>query len=446
MFNIARIPKFHCDVLSKPPSRSSPAAHKLLLMIHNWFYTVTVYHPGSEHQLLDVKNIDAQIRNVVLDVEQRLANGEKAVPIGVLSADGRDRWAEVGVLVVPVPCAYQVTFIGHLQNLQYLLSLSAKNQQTHQAILHSLMGLSLENATYTIPPSPSPFPRKSALASPKSSSLAPPQTTLDAHLHTIRSTQHNVSNRFFDKPFTLIVDPSTRAGATGEHSPCDALVPSIVAEWGVVGGVETSAFEEVTDSNTNGNNTVIVNNTNYNGEGWERLEWVVDDKIRKECVEAEERARRIVEDSDDSVLWFEGYGTDWIKHVGECYFCFFLPLRATCSADGLSFHATAKLAPDAYIQMVLQLAWYKTRGEFTATYETVLTRMFKRGRTETLRTLTRDSRLWVLAMVDPNCSVRFAPLAFCLTLTTLPRALPLRHHLPCTALHQYLDQCNHDLH
>lgn len=56
--------------------------------------------------------------------------------------------------------------------------------------------------------------------------------------------------------------------------------------------------------------------------------------------------------------------------------------------------------------MALQLAWYKTRGEFTATYETVLTRMFKNGRTETLRTLTRDAREWVLSMVDPKASVR----------------------------------------
>lgn len=55
--------------------------------------------------------------------------------------------------------------------------------------------------------------------------------------------------------------------------------------------------------------------------------------------------------------------------------------------------------------MALQLAWYQHRGEFTATYETVLTRMFKRGRTETLRTYSRESRLWVLSMMDPKATV-----------------------------------------
>ena len=55
--------------------------------------------------------------------------------------------------------------------------------------------------------------------------------------------------------------------------------------------------------------------------------------------------------------------------------------------------------------MAIQLAWYKTRGEFTATYETVLTRMFTHGRTETLRTFSRESRRWVLSMLDPFDSV-----------------------------------------
>lgn len=163
----------------------------------------------------------------------------------------------------------------------------------------SLMGLSLEHTTHTIPPTPSP-------------SLAPKgisQQTLDAHLHTIRANLINVGNRFFDKPLTLIVDPSTHAGATGEHSPCDALVPSIVAEYGIVEGVDAAAFEgsfDPTDAKDPGD--------------WVRLDWVADEKIYKECVAAEARAKHIIEDSDNSVLWFENYGMDWIKGVGKRFF------------------------------------------------------------------------------------------------------------------------------
>ncbi|TFK33238.1 acyltransferase ChoActase/COT/CPT [Crucibulum laeve] len=361
MFNIARIPKEYCDVLSTP-SASSPYSHCVLVMVHNWCYAVPVYHslptpqeaptPASATsdedpecpthslnlgELMSPPEIEKRLRAVVLDVEARLANGEKAVPVGLLSADDRDRWAE---------------------NLNHLLALSPTNFNSHQAILHSVIGLSLEHTTHTLRRSQYP-------------DTSPTQLNRDSHLHCIRSTPYNVANRIFDKPLTLVVDPSTRAGATGEHSPCDALVPSIVAEYGIVQGVEVEEFGE-----DDGSKSVALSGAE---KAFERLDFVMDDKLSKECSAAEERAHKIIADSDDSVLWFDAYGTEWIKN-------------------------SAKLSPDAYIQMALQLAWYKTRESFTATYETVLTRMFKRGRTETVRTFTRDSREWVLSMVDSRAS------------------------------------------
>ncbi len=72
-------------------------------MIHNWCYLVLVYRapplddPTSRPSLLSPGEIEAQLRAVVLDVEGRLANGEKPLPVGVLSADDRGRWAVVRV-------------------------------------------------------------------------------------------------------------------------------------------------------------------------------------------------------------------------------------------------------------------------------------------------------------------------------------------------------------
>ena len=158
------------------------------------------------------------------------------------------------------------------------------------------MALSLDHTTYIIPP-PSLSSNKHARTTT--------QNALDSHVHAIRGTTQNVSNRFFDKTFTIIVDPSTRAGASGEHSPVDALVPSIVAEYGIVQGVDAEAFER---RRTEGEEV--------DGKGWERLDWVADEKIWKECREATERANAIVNNSDDSVLWFDKFGSKWIKSFG----------------------------------------------------------------------------------------------------------------------------------
>ena len=44
-----------------------------------------------------------------------------------------------------------------------------------------------------------------------------------------------------------------------------------------------------------------------------------------------------------------------------------------------------KMSPDAYVQMAVQLAYFKDQNEFALTYESGLTRLFKFGRTETIR-------------------------------------------------------------
>ncbi|OBZ72572.1 Choline O-acetyltransferase [Grifola frondosa] len=263
-----------------------------------------------------------------------------AVPIGVLTTDERGRWAE---------------------NLQYLLSLSPTNHQSFNAINSSVFAVSLDHYTYALSDSSSGSPLP----------LPPPDSPLEltAHLHNVRSGRGDrpVHNRWYDKPIDLVVECNTRAGVLGEHSPCDALVPSIIAEYAVVQSLDEGAYGRLDEE------------ADAEVAGWDRLEWVVDERIKRECADAEGRAKLVVDDSDDDLLWYRTYGVEWIKN-------------------------SARLSPDAYIQMALQLAWYRMRGCFTATYETALTRLFHHGRTETIRTFTTDSRAFVLAMVEGKTS------------------------------------------
>lgn len=148
--------------------------------------------------------------------------------------------------------------------------------------------------------------------------LPAPDSTeeIDAHLHNIRSghSAHPGRNRWFDKALTLIVESNTRAGAMGEHSFVDALVPSIVCDYAVVQELYDDVFGGPPPPST-------VDYSSSSTGRWRRLDWVVDDRIRRECVEAEERVRKIVDDSDDSVLWFDAFAVDWIKQgrpAGSC--------------------------------------------------------------------------------------------------------------------------------
>ena len=63
------------------------------------------------------------------------------------------------------------------------------------------------------------------------------------------------------------------------------------------------------------------------------------------------------------------------------------------------------LSPDAYIQMALQLAYYRDAGKFCLTYEASMTRLFREGRTETVRSCTMESSAWARSMDDPDIKV-----------------------------------------
>jgi carnitine O-acetyltransferase len=95
----------------------------------------------------------------------------------------------------------------------------------------------------------------------------------------------------------------------GEHSPCDALVPSIVADYAVVQSIVPEAFLRPEPA------PFFVDH-DLDSSGWERLDWVTDAHIEAECITAESRAKTLIADSDDSVLWFSDYGVEWITSIG----------------------------------------------------------------------------------------------------------------------------------
>ena len=66
---------------------------------------------------------------------------------------------------------------------------------------------------------------------------------------------------------------------------------------------------------------------------------------------------------------------------------------------GSSFIKKAGFSPDAYVQMVMQLATYRLfGGEQAGTYEATQVRPFLHGRTETTRTVSTESQAFVQRM------------------------------------------------
>ncbi|KAJ2692865.1 Carnitine O-acetyltransferase mitochondrial, partial [Coemansia spiralis] len=75
-----------------------------------------------------------------------------------------------------------------------------------------------------------------------------------------------------------------------------------------------------------------------------------------------------------STLGFDSFGKEQIKGLG--------------------------VSPDAFVQMAMQLAYYRQFRQFPPTYESASTKAFARGRTETSRSVSEHSAAWCRAMVD----------------------------------------------
>ncbi|XP_062955916.1 peroxisomal carnitine O-octanoyltransferase isoform X2 [Cynocephalus volans] len=63
------------------------------------------------------------------------------------------------------------------------------------------------------------------------------------------------------------------------------------------------------------------------------------------------------------------------------------------------------LHPDTFIQLALQLAYYRLHGRPGCCYETAMTRYFYHGRTETMRSCTVEAVSWCQSMNDSSTSL-----------------------------------------
>uniref|UniRef100_A0A1I8H8H2 carnitine O-palmitoyltransferase n=1 Tax=Macrostomum lignano TaxID=282301 RepID=A0A1I8H8H2_9PLAT len=193
--------------------------------------------------------------------------------------------------------------------------------------------------------------------------------------HFAKSLLHgNGRNRWFDKSFSLIVFANGRIGVNAEHSWADAPVMSQLWEEAVI------TYD-------------IVPDTGYTATGHckgtpkgpvpnpIRLQWDLNDACRSVIASQLRVATDLLNDVDLHLVVHRQFGKGAMKR---------------CS-----------MSPDAFIQLALQLAYFRdSGGEFCLTYEASMTRLFKEGRTETVRSCTNESCAFVRAM-ESGASVSF---------------------------------------
>ncbi|XP_041961610.1 peroxisomal carnitine O-octanoyltransferase-like isoform X1 [Alosa sapidissima] len=110
----------------------------------------------------------------------------------------------------------------------------------------------------------------------------------------------------------------------------------------------------------------------------EELVFTVDDRIRRDISLAKDQYYKTTQDLQVVTYAFTSFGKAAIKK--------------------------RKLHPDTFVQLALQLAYYRLHHKVGSCYETATTRRFYHGRTETMRPCTTEAQSWCRIMLDPTAS------------------------------------------
>ncbi|KAK1329937.1 hypothetical protein QTO34_010120 [Cnephaeus nilssonii] len=190
-----------------------------------------------------------------------------------------------------------------------------------------------------------------------------PAASLDAYAHALLAGRGH--DRWYDKSFTLIVFSNGKLGLSVEHSWADCPVSGHM--WEFTLATECFQLGYSVDGHCKGRPEPALPRP-------QRLHWDLPDKIHLSISLALRGAKTLSGDTDCHVFPFSHFGKSFIK---RCH-----------------------LSSDSFIQMALQLAHFRDRGHFCLTYESAMTRLFLEGRTETVRSCTREACNFVRAMED----------------------------------------------
>ncbi|THH06706.1 hypothetical protein EW146_g9528 [Bondarzewia mesenterica] len=304
LFHSNRYPVIPSDTAHK----FDPKQHNHIVFVRkNRFFEVQLAHPdGTE---LSAADLEMQITKVL-----SLAGSQEGTPIGALTSENRDIWANAR---------------------QRLVNASLKNKASLERIESAMIVVALDD-TY-------------------------PVTREDI---SWACWVGNGRNRWYDK-HQLIVFENGRSGFLGEHSSMD--------------GTPTLRLNEFVAASLASNKVDLGPRTASSSlPSPIELTFETNDAVLADVRTAEKHFEELVGAHDLHVLHYEGYGKAHIKRF--------------------------KTSPDAWAQLVKQLAFYKLAGRPAVTYESAQTRKFQLGRTEVLRSASVESKAWVDVMNDPKAT------------------------------------------
>ncbi|MEU3306280.1 choline/carnitine O-acyltransferase [Nocardiopsis sp. NPDC006832] len=184
-------------------------------------------------------------------------------------------------------------------------------------------------------------------------------TPTDDRAAAARLLHGDSANRWFDKVLGFVVFPNGRAGLNCEHSTLD----------GTTAASFLNAIDAFSAPERTGTDSGRV-------PGFAPVEFVLDEALRADIRESGEAFADYAAQGVNATFSSRDFNSERAKALG--------------------------VSPDAFIQLAFQLAHQRAKGRPGATYESISSRQYHYGRTESMRVITPESVAFVEAMEDPD--------------------------------------------
>ena len=214
----------------------------------------------------------------------------------------------------------------------------------------------------------------SSSSSPADDVLTCMDKSLSAYqLLTGGNSNYNSCNRWYDKFINFVVSRDGVCGALIEHSGSEGITVITflhqLTEY-LQSTVSVAESRSLSSSRLDG----ILHH----------LPFILDDSLLHSLEESKKKLDKLVEDVDLQIVIFDSFGREFIKKQS--------------------------MSPDAFLQMSLQLTYYKVHGKLASSYESAGLRQFRLGRVDNIRSCTMQVLHWARAMCDelPDVTVSYS--------------------------------------
>nr|ODN85714.1 carnitine O-acetyltransferase [Cryptococcus depauperatus CBS 7841] len=229
----------------------------------------------------------------------------------------------------------------------YLLSLSSTNKSSIKTIDSAIILLCLD--------------------------AAPPRSAADARAWSFwvggysSESEGKGFNRWFDK-HEIIVDSNGESGFNGEHSMLDGT-PTLRLNEFILASLDHGKIPLELPESERATSSMPEP---------EEIKFVLDNHIRDVIKQSQKGFAEEIAQQSLHMAKYKGYGKNVIK--------------------------TYRTSPDAYVQLIKQLAFYTLFNRMPTVYESCQTRKFLLGRTEVVRSVSQESKAFVESMYNPKAT------------------------------------------